>query len=185
MLAAKRLSGIRACGPSADRVALVRALVAKVELGGNSICIIAIGTALLETLSALSDASRCEHETPLTADAMRVRRGHEVRLVIPGDQPAPKPQCERNEEFVALLAEAAAVKTLVLGKLGQPLSRIAAEAGRCRSRLGRLFALSHLAPDIIGKVIDGRQPSTLSAKRLLALQLPLDWHEQRAALGLA
>jgi DNA invertase Pin-like site-specific DNA recombinase len=51
--------------------------------------------------------------------------------------------------------------------------------------LSRLLRLPSLAPDIVTAIINGKQPSELSAKRLtrLALKLPTDWAEQRKLLG--
>jgi site-specific DNA recombinase len=45
--------------------------------------------------------------------------------------------------------------------------------------------LRWLAPDITTAIVNGRQPSQLSAKRLMRLtaQLPADWSEQWALLG--
>ena len=46
--------------------------------------------------------------------------------------------------------------------------------------------LSYLAPDIIQATLDGRQPSDLTADKLLAYsRLPLTWHEHRRVLGFA
>ena len=48
----------------------------------------------------------------------------------------------------------------------------------------RLVRLSYLAPDITEAILDGRQPSHLTADKLLAhSRLPLAWHEQRIGLG--
>jgi site-specific DNA recombinase len=48
----------------------------------------------------------------------------------------------------------------------------------------RLVPLVFLAPDITESILDGRQPVDLSLDRLLALMpLPLNWDEQRTALG--
>ena len=44
--------------------------------------------------------------------------------------------------------------------------------------------LALLAPDIIEAILDGRQPTELTAVRLKRLrQLPLDWLQQRRHLG--
>jgi site-specific DNA recombinase len=42
-----------------------------------------------------------------------------------------------------------------------------------------------LAPDIVTDIVDGKNPPQLTAKKLmrLALQLPIDWSEQRKLLG--
>ena len=53
--------------------------------------------------------------------------------------------------------------------------------------LSRLLRLPSLAPDIITAIINGKNPPQLTAKKLmrLALQIPVDWTEQRELLGFA
>jgi site-specific DNA recombinase len=48
----------------------------------------------------------------------------------------------------------------------------------------RLMRLNFLAPDIVVAILNGRQPVGLTARKLMAdTRLPLEWPEQRAALG--
>jgi site-specific DNA recombinase len=72
-----------------------------------------------------------------------------------------------------------------VGATDKSLNRIAADHGRCRTRLSRLIGLSCLAPDIITAIVEGRQPATFSAGDLLSVKLPLGWEEQRQLLGFA
>ena len=74
---------------------------------------------------------------------------------------------------------------LVLGVETIPLNRIAADAGRCRTRLARLAALSCLAPDIVTAIVEGRQSTMLDHRSIMKLDLPLCWNQQRALLGIA
>jgi hypothetical protein len=120
----------------------------------------------------------------ISGDAVRVRKGHELRLIIPGaNTDAVEPQ--RDEKLIALLAEARAAHALVTSKPEHSLNRIASDAGRCRTRLTKLFNLSLLAPDIVVAIIEGRQPASLSARFLMQVDLPLAWQDQRTALGFA
>jgi site-specific DNA recombinase len=44
--------------------------------------------------------------------------------------------------------------------------------------------LTFLAPDIVAAILAGKQPAGLTANKLMAdTRLPLDWTEQRSALG--
>jgi len=44
--------------------------------------------------------------------------------------------------------------------------------------------IAFLAPDITEAILDGRQPTELSAARLKRMRdLPLDWQQQRRYLG--
>ena len=67
---------------------------------------------------------------------------------------------------------------------GQAKSReeIARTNGLSGQHVARHLQLAWLAPDIVEAILDGRQPKQLTLKRLLA-KLPMDWAEQRKALG--
>ncbi|AMK17337.1 MULTISPECIES: hypothetical protein [Sphingobium] len=48
----------------------------------------------------------------------------------------------------------------------------------------RVARLAFLAPDIISAILDGRQPASLTPRRLMKhAAIPLDWKGQRKALG--
>jgi len=91
----------------------------------------------------------------LTTPVARTRRGHEIRLVIPG---LAAPKVHRDERLVQLLAEAHAVRTQVLAMGDASLVRTAAALGCCRTRLGNQLRLSFLAPDIVEAILAGCQP---------------------------
>jgi site-specific DNA recombinase len=48
----------------------------------------------------------------------------------------------------------------------------------------RILRIGYLAPDIVEAIIDGRQPRSMTVKRLLQ-GIPCDWADQRAAFGFA
>lgn len=120
----------------------------------------------------------------ITCQAVRVRRGHELRLTIPSSTHAPI-AASRDEKLVGLLAEAHAAAELISANPELPLAKIAAQRGKCRTRLGKLVALSCLAPDIVTAIVQGRQPATLDARRMMHVTLPVDWAGQRVMLGFA
>ena len=106
------------------------------------------------------------------------RRGPELRLVLQGaGAPAPQPD--------ALL-----LKLLIEGRVraadyldpdrGLTVSAIAGCHGADVSDVSRSLQLAFLAPDLVERVLDGTQPTALTAKRLKrAGELPLLWDEQR------
>ena len=50
----------------------------------------------------------------------------------------------------------------------------------------RTIYLAFLAPDIVERLARGEQPIGLGVQRLVAMSpLPMDWSEQRRALGLS
>jgi hypothetical protein len=145
----------------------------------------------------LSDAGLAEllhiERSPLSAPiilsvaATRLRRGHQIRLVIEGEGQAPtvpvKPSSpstpHRDEKLVALLAEAHAARKLVLACPDLSLADLAKQQGKCRKHLAKLIELSCLAPDIVTAVLAGKQPSSLTASKLRSVELPMAWDEQR------
>jgi site-specific DNA recombinase len=132
------------------------------------------------------DHEMAKVELPVIAiPAVRVRRGYQLRLVVPGPEcRRPKP-VRRDEKLIAIISEAHHARQLVLSQPDRPLAQIAREHGRCRTRLGKLVALSCLAPDIVTSIVEGKQPEHLTVARLTAKPLPLAWDEQRRELGFA
>ena len=138
----------------------------------------AIGTRLL-----LSLEPGLRNPTIITIEAVRVRRGHQLRLIVPGPALANQKPVRCDDKLVALMAEAQQAKELVLAHPEKSISSIAREQGRCRTRLGKLVLLSCLAPDIVTSIVEGRQPEQLTAARLMASPLPLAWADQRREFG--
>ena len=67
-----------------------------------------------------------------------------------------------------------------------PLEGAAHEEGITPSYASRVARLKFLAPDIVATILAGKQPPDLTANKLMAdTRLPLDWRDQRAALGIA
>ncbi len=106
-----------------------------------------------------------------------------MRLVIPGPEDLRTTPLPRDEKLVWLLAEAHLARKLIESQADQPIARIAARVGKCRTRLAKLAALACLAPDIITAIVQGRQPAALTSRSLLEAELPLAWSDQRRVLG--
>ena len=136
-------------------------------------------------LSLSGDSARDDDTAIITIPAVRVRRGHQLRLVVPGPKIGGVKPRRRDEKLIALIVVAQVARQLVLSNPEHSLARVAREYGRCRTRLGKLVALSCLAPNIITAIVEGKQPEHLTASRLLSSALPMAWPEQRRDLGLA
>jgi len=128
-------------------------------------------------LSALMPGSDQIHT--LSSAIERLRRGHVIKLVFPGSEPA---TTNADSSLIDLIAEAYAARQTVLEGKGS-LAQIAAQLGRCRGHLADRMRLSYLAPDIVAAILEGRQPASLTRKRLLATHVSPDWEEQRRQLG--
>ena len=165
------------------RHGLIAPMITRIDLGEEAIDLTVDRIGLASAIGLVLDPDVEERAMVLTLPATRVRHGHQIRLVIPSSQPISIAAATRDEKLVALMAEAHQARQLILAKPERSIAAIAADQGRCRTRLGKLAALSCLAPDIVTAIVEGRQPSTLTARTLQDIDLPLDWTEQRALLG--
>ena len=92
----------------------------------------------------------------------------------------------RDPSLVRLLTRADALAR----RLAENSSMTLAEAGAAENMgapyAARLMRLNYLAPDIVVAILNGRQPASLTATKLMAdTRLALAWPEQRKALGFA
>ncbi|PLK26692.1 recombinase family protein [Novosphingobium sp. TH158] len=170
-------------GSAHDRLEVIEKLIERVSLTSQSIEMSLSRARLLAALEVAHDHQVQAEPILLTLPIAKVRKGHQLRLVVPGPTSlAPEP-ARHDTRLLALLAEAAAARRLVLANPEKSLHALGAEHGRCRTRLGKLVRLSCLAPDIVTAIVEGRQPATLTAKRLSEIELPMDWKAQRALIG--
>lgn len=110
----------------------------------------------------------------LTAPVSLKRRGIELRLVYAAPDARP---ANRDPHLIDLIRRgwAAWNKLTTEQRSNNPVER---------SHLVRLARLRFLAPDITMAIIEGRQPVELTARTLLRSgELPIDWNDQRKALG--
>src|SRR3984893_8813678 len=63
------------------------------------------------------------------------------------------------------------------------LRELAERDGITRRYVRRLVDLAFLSPELVEVILQGRQPVKLTATRLIELDLPLDWTEQRSLLA--
>lgn len=173
-------------GPLSTRTAHLQTLLKRLTLEEDQLRIEIDRAGLLRAIGLAPEPSDDAAEViTLTCETARVRRGHELRLVIPGAVASEEQPIVRDEKLVRLLAEAHAARLLAEKSPHKPLVKIAAEEGRCRTRLGRLYAIGCLAPDIVTAVLEGRQPRTFNRRALFAAELPHEWERQRELFGFA
>lgn len=122
----------------------------------------------------------------LCVPARRCRKGHQIRLVIEGEGQSSKlalpTKPARDEKLVTLLAEAYRARQFVLDNPETALLDLAKQHGQCRKHLAQLVEMACLAPDIVAMILAGKQPSSLTAAKLRASNLPLCWDQQRTVL---
>ena len=116
----------------------------------------------------------------LTVPVAFKRSGLELRLLVPGNVTATR----ADHSLVRLVARAHQILGRLSGDPELTVADVAREDGLNKSYVSRLVRLAFLAPDIITAILEGRQPVTLTANKLMAdTRLPIDWVEQRRALG--
>ena len=111
------------------------------------------------------------------------RCGLGVRLIVrvPGDEVPQEP----NLKLINLLSKAHDWFGKLTSGQYDSIYAIAQEEKLTRHHVARVINLAFLAPDIVQKIIQGKQPLDLFARRLFRLgPLPLAWKDQRALLGM-
>ncbi len=118
----------------------------------------------------------------LTIAAALKRAGMEMKFVMPGAEEVTTP----DAILVRLLIRAHALARRLEMRPGSNLEEVGAQEGLGAPYAARLMRLNYLAPAIVVAILSGRRPVGLTARKLMAdTRLPLDWSEQRTALGFA
>lgn len=137
---------------------------------------------LLNIIRADSSVQPAKVNLIIERQAIRLRRGKALRLVIPAPTSESNFQL-RDEKLIALIVESRMVVTQLTNNPNKSIPALAAEQGRCRVRMMKVAKLACLAPDIVTAIVEGRQPLKLTPGKLLAADLPLAWAEQKRLLG--
>ena len=121
----------------------------------------------------------------ISLPTVRLRRGKEVRLLLPG--PDGGLQASPDPALIKLLANAFAARDAVdAATEARTLGDVAKANGYSLEYFSLLLRLSMLAPDIVAAIHEGRQPASLNRQRLArTTNLPVEWSAQRTALGFA
>lgn len=118
---------------------------------------------------------------PLTLKAQVKRCGGEMRLVIPPDVAGYIGKHPVPSLLKALARGRQWYEWVVAGEVSGRRS-IAQKVGLDERHVAQILGCAFLAPDIVGAILDGRQPSDLTWKKLTR-HLPLSWVKQRERLG--
>ena len=111
-----------------------------------------------------------------------LRPGKEMKFVVDGvANSAPA-----DTTLIRLLVRGQKIAKRVFEPNCPPIEDIAREQKITPSYATRLVRLTFLAPDIVAAILAGKQRAGLTANKLVVdTRLPLDWRDQRAALGFA
>jgi len=107
--------------------------------------------------------------------ARYARRGNEMKLVVAHEGAAKDP----DPVLLKLLALAHAARDAAMRGASDPLV-----SNYSKRHFWQLLRLNWLAPDIVTAIVEGRQPLSMTGRRLLrAVDVPLAWNEQRRHFG--
>jgi hypothetical protein len=160
----------------ADRVDLD---VSATQLGRT---LLSEGGAEADPKSNARDADGEENLVRLTIPARLKRTGKKMKFIVDG----PTISAPADTSLIRLLVRAQKIGERLFEIGGPNLDQIAAEENITPSYASPIVRLKFLAPDVVAAILAGKQPPELTANKLMAdTRLPLDWRDQRAALGFA
>ncbi|OYZ90051.1 MAG: hypothetical protein B7Y00_00420 [Sphingomonadales bacterium 17-56-6] len=161
---------------------ILRNVLDRIDLHDDLVVFRIDNRGLLNIIRADSSVQPAQLNLIIERQAIRVRRGKALRLVIP----APTSETDiqmRDEKLISLIAESRTIMAQITDNPDKSIPTLAAEQGRCRVRMMKVAKLTCLAPDIVTAIVEGRQPLKLTPSKLLAAELPLDWADQKRTLG--
>ena len=149
-------------------------VVASGRIGPGRLSVILCPTAIAERLSIPPE--RINHKAPpIDGEFTLRRRGVEAKLVMGNEADS---------------IDCTLLKTIARGwlwfeeiKAGTTMQAIAKREGITQRRVAHLVDLAFLAPDIVTAIVEGRQPPTLTADRLIKAKHRPFWEAQRALIA--
>ena len=170
--------------------AMLMALLARVDLKPDRVEIKMRRRSLVELLHAQSTepiihrgTSDTESEDILTlkVKARLQRVGREMRMLVENADD----QTLADPGLLRIIARAHDIQGRLMQSTDLPLHASPSQERVTPGYISRLLRLPLLAPDIVSAIVNGKNPPQLTAKKLmrLALQIPIDWSEQRKLLG--
>ena len=120
-------------------------------------------------------------EKSIKVPAQLARRGKEMKFMEP---PKNSSITSRDPSLIKLVAKAHLARMVLEEATGLSITEISKAQGISSDYFRVLLRISYLAPDIVTAILEGRQPVQFNRQRLArATRLPIDWQEQREALG--
>ena len=170
--------------------AMLMALLSRVDIRPDRVEISVRRSRLVELLGSGSIDLVMQQGTPdneakdvltLTVMARLQRVGREMKMLVENTDD----QTTADPGLLRIVARAHDIQERLMQNSELTLHAIASQEHVTPGYVYRLLRLPSLAPDIITAIINGKNPPQLTAKKLmrLALEIPIDWTEQRKLLG--
>ena len=118
------------------------------------------------------------HVAPLPAPRPRARK----EIIVPGGRDS-SPRRLSHALILAIARANSWMRDLRSGKYADT-TEIARQFQLNDAYVRRIMRFGYLAPDIVEAIIDGRQPRSMTVKRLIQ-GIPCVWADQRAVFGFA
>jgi DNA invertase Pin-like site-specific DNA recombinase len=185
----KIAEGLVSLAPNRMR-AMLMALFSRVDIRPECVEINVRRSCLIDLLSKDSIDSVIQGDRPeqdandiltLKVPARLQRVGREMKMLVENSDN----QTKADPGLLRIIARAHDLQERVMQNNGLTLQAIASQEHVTPGYISRLLRLPSLAPDIITAIVNGKNPPQLTAKKLMrrALELPVDWTEQRKLLG--
>ena len=118
---------------------------------------------------------------PVPAQLKRV--GKEIKLILLGGGPEGRVR-NHDPSLIRLIVHSHTLRRRLEDAQDLTLADIAKQQGLGASYCTRVLRLAFLSPEITTAILRGAQPADLTPRRLMNdTRLPLDWREQKSALG--
>jgi hypothetical protein len=155
---------------------IVRADDIKIELSKDRL------VSLLALQATTLAAAHSKSFLTMTAPARLKRVGREMKLVVEQTNA----EVKLDMALLRIIAKAHDIQARLEADTDLNVQDIAEADGVTAAYIYALLRLRWLSPEITSKIVNGRQPAYLTAKRLkrIAARLPQKWIEQQALLGL-
>ena len=165
-------------------------LLTRVEVGSSRIDIRVSRAGLADLLAGKTpdlkkprggEAKSAADVLTLKVPARLKRVGREMRMLVENaDDRTPA-----DRGLLRIVARAHDIQLRMMQNVDLTVHDVAREEHVSAAYIYSVLRLSSLAPDIVGAIVNGRNPPQLTAKKLMRLSphLPIDWTEQRQLLG--
>jgi DNA invertase Pin-like site-specific DNA recombinase len=182
---ASKLANTCRSGASASHLEVVAALVRRITVAQDQVTIEVDPNGLAERLmgQAAPKPNGKDHPAILIQVPVRFRRrGVEAKLVVLDPKPGTS---EPDINLVKALARAHEWWRRIARGEAKGVGDIARAEGLNRAYVTRFLCMAFLAPEMTKAILEGRQPTELTAKTLIcsALKIPLLWNDQHPVLG--
>jgi hypothetical protein len=169
---------------------MLMAVLNRVEIKPDCVEINVRRSCLIDLLSKDSIDSVIQGDRPeqdandiltLKIPARLQRVGREMKMLVENSDN----QKKADPALLRIIARAHDLHERLMQTNDLTLHAIASQEHVTPGYISRLLRLPSLAPDIITAIVNGKNPPQLTAKKLMriALELPVDWTEQRKLLG--